>query len=325
MKSLVCTVFNVEHGLCVFVKSLNGYGLLIDCGSRARFSPIKWIRGKYNANTPGFQYYEGRQYAEMIVTHLHHDHFSDIGSFKKTADRPKTLTRDKKTLEFLEEKINEAKESGDERQVEEIQTFVDFSEEYTEDVDTEPEWGFDYYDRYQLPYSRAEKVNSGREHIINNRSFIIGIKCAGKKIMVPGDIELEGWEEALRDKKLQSVLSATNFFVASHHGHKSGFTNSILDHTGKPDIFILSVRSSDDSVDSAYGKSENSNGFLIDGDKAKSHRVSTQRAGDRSIQITVKQNGSSSIKLIRAENNLNDNQKRLRKRRTKQATANWYR
>jgi len=167
MKSLVCTIFNVEHGLCVFVKSPNGYGLLIDCGSRTSFSPIKWIRGKYNVNTPGFQYYEGRQYAEMIVTHLHHDHFSDMGSFKKTVDKPKTLTRDKKTLEFLEEKINEAKESGDERQVEEIQTFLDFSETYTEDVETEPDWGFDYYDRYQLPYSRAEEVNSGREHIIN--------------------------------------------------------------------------------------------------------------------------------------------------------------
>lgn len=94
MKSLVCTIFNVEHGLCVFVKSPNGCGLLVDCGSRASFSPIKWSRGKYNVNTPGFQYYEGRQYAEMIVTHLHHDHFSDIGSFKKTADKPKTLTRD---------------------------------------------------------------------------------------------------------------------------------------------------------------------------------------------------------------------------------------
>ena len=297
---------------------------LIDCGSRTNFSPIKWIRGKYNVNTPGFQYYEGRQYAEMIVTHLHHDHFCDIGSFKKTADKPKTLTRDKKTLKFLEEKINEAKESGDERRVEEIQAFLDFSEGYTEDVDTEPDWGFDYYDRYQLPYSRAEKANSGREHIINNRSFIIGIEYAGKKILVPGDMEVEGWEEALNDKKLKEVLSGTNFFVAAHHGHKSGFTKSLLDYTGKPDIFVLSVRSSDDSVDSAYGKSENSNGYLIDGDKTKSHRVSTQRDGGRSIQITVKEDGSSSITLIQAKDNLNENQKRLRKRRTKQTTANWY-
>jgi len=159
----------------------------------------------------------------------------------------------------------------------------------------------------------------------NNRSFIIGIKYAGKKIMVPGDIEVDGWEEVLSDKKLQTVLAGTNFFVASHHGHKSGFTKKILDHSGKPDIFILSVRSNDDSVDSAYGNSENSNGFRIDGDKEKSHRVSTQRDGGRSIQIIIKENGFSSMKLIRAEDNLNENQRRIRKRRTKQTTANWYR
>lgn len=325
MKSLECIVFNVEHGLCVFVRSPNGYGLLIDCGSRAKFSPIKWIRGNYNVNTPDFEYdeSEGRQYAEMIVSHLHTDHFSDIGSFKNQKDKPETLRRDKKTLKYIEEKIAEAKEDEDNEQIEVLETFLKFSDSYTEDVDHVPDWGFDYYDRYQLPFNKAEEVDSDREKIINNRSFIIGIEYAGQKIMIPGDIEVGGWEEALKSKKLQEVLSGTTFFVTSHHGHKSGFTKKILDHSGKPDIFIISARSGDDSIDSSYGKSENSNGYKITGEKEKSHQVSTQRDGGKSIQITISENGSSSIELFDADDNLNDNQARLRKRRTRKATSGW--
>ena len=325
MKSLVCTVFNVEHGLCVFVKSPNGYGLLIDCGSRSEFSPIKWIRKHYNVNTPGFQYYEGRQYAEMVVTHLHHDHFSDIGSFKDKNDKPKTLTRDKETLKFLEEKMNEAKEKGDSKQIDDIQKFLDFSNDYSQDVDKTPDWGFDSYERYQLPYSRAEKVSSGRENIINNRSYIVSVGYAGKKIMVPGDMEVDGWEEALGDTKLKSVLSETDFFVASHHGHKSGFTKKILDKSGKPDIFIISAKSGDQHIDSSYGDSTNSNGYRLVGDTTKSHSVSTRRNGFRSFRITINEDGTSKMERFETEDNLNENQQKRRKRRTKQATAGWYR
>lgn len=325
MKSLECIVFNVEHGLCVFVKSPNGYGLLIDCGNRSTFSPIKWIRGNYNAGTPGFNYFEGRQYAEMIVTHLHHDHFSDIGSFKNTNDKPKTLTRDKETLAFLEEKINEAKEDGDDKKVDDIQKFLDFSEEYTDDVDEAPDWGFDSFERYQLPYRRAENVSAGRENIINNRSVIVGIEYAGKKIMIPGDMEVEGWAEGLDDKRLRDVLSDTSFFIASHHGHKSGFTKAILDHSGKPEVFVISAKSGDQHIDSAYGNSENSKGYLLVGDTTKSHSVSTRRNGFRSFRITVNEDGTSFMERFTTDENLNANQQRLRRRRTKRATSNWNR
>lgn len=321
MKSLECIIFNVEHGLSVFVRSPNGYGLLIDCGSRSTFSPLKWIRGRYNARNRDFKYYDGKQYAEMIVSHLHHDHFSDIGSFKN--DKPKTLTRDKQTLKFLEEKINEAKVDGDDKKVDDIQKFLDFSDEYTEKVDANPDWGFDYFDRYQLPYSRAKKVKDSRENIINNRSFIIGVGYAGKKFMVPGDIEVDGWKEALKDKKCQSVLSDTNFFVASHHGHKSGFTRDILEHAGKPDIFVISAKSGDQHIDSSYGDSENSTGYRLEGDRTKSHSVSTRRNGYRSFRITVYEDGTSKMERFTTADNLNENQQKLRKRRTKKATSNW--
>ena len=323
MKSLKCIVFNVEHGLCVFVKSPNGYGMLIDCGSREKFSPIKWIRGEYNATTrkDGFKYFNGKQYGLMIVTHLHADHFSDVGSLKDN-DEPKTLQRDKKTMKYLDEKISEAKKKGDTSKTKILEDFKKFSDKFIEEAEETPDWGFEFYRRYQLPFSTAEEVDSDREKIINNRSYIIGISYAGKKILIPGDIEAPGWEEVLDDEDLQEVLADTNFFVASHHGHKSGFTSKILDHSGRPDIFIISARSGDESIDSAYGKSENSKGYRITGDKEKSHSVSTRRR-EKSIEITVNEDGTSAITLLDTPDNLNENQARLRDRRTGKATAGW--
>jgi len=225
-------------------------------------------------------------------------------------------------LKFIEEKIAEAKEEENEKEVELLEEFVKFSDTYTEEVEEEPHWGFDFYERYRLPYKRAEGVDPDREKIINNRSLVVGIGYADKKIMIPGDIEVGGWEEALKDKKLQDVVGETNFFVASHHGHKSGFTKKILEHSGKPDIFIISARAGDESVDSAYSKSENSNGYRIEGETEKSHSVSTRNRG-RSIKITINEDGTSSLALFKASDNLNENQQRLRGRRTRRAMAAW--
>lgn len=254
MKNLKCIVFDVEHGFCAFVKSPNGYGLLVDCGSRDRFSPIKWIRHEFNVQTPGFhfQYYEGRQYAECVITHLHADHFDDVGSFKNKNDEPKTLVRDKRTMKFLDEKITEAYDEDQAASVKVLEDFKKFSDKYTENVKQKPDWGFDSYRRYQLPFDKAEEVNANREKIINNRSYILALSYAGKKILIPGDIEVPAWKEALKDKSLQDLLSTTTFFIASHHGHKSGFTSDILAHSGKPDIFVVSARSGDDSIDTSY-------------------------------------------------------------------------
>lgn len=323
MRTLECTIFNVEHGLCIFVRSPNGYGLLIDCGSRSRFSPIKWIRRNYNVNTPDFRYYEGRQYAEMIITHNHHDHFSDIGSFKSDADKPRTLSRDKETLKFLEEKLHEAKETGDDRKLDDIQAYLDFSSGYTEDVENEPDWGFDMLKRYRVPYSVADRVSAGRDNVINNRSSVVGIGFGGKKILIPGDIEIAGWNEVLNSSVGRATIENTDFFVTSHHGHKSGFTSRILEVTGKPDIFITSAKSGDSHIDSSYSKSENSSGYVLLGDRAKSHSVSTRGSGERSLRIVIREDGASKMERFRAEDNLSDNQSRLRKRRTKQATADW--
>ncbi len=322
-KKLVCTVFNVEHGFCAFIKSPNGYGLLIDCGSRPNFSPVKWLRRQYNTNTSGrFCYFGKNRIAECIISHIHADHFDDIGMLSK--DRPKLLTRDKKTLKYIEKKIKEAEKKNKNKKVSVLKKFRKFSDEFNKKSEKQPEWGFGYFGKYQLGFDEAQKIADDREKIINNRSYIVGIEYAGKKLLFPGDIEVPGWEKAFGAEKFKEVVQNVDFFITSHHGHKSGFTSEILDYTGIPEIYIVSAKSGDEKVDSSYSKEEYSKGYIIAGRSYKSHMVST-REENKSIEITINENGTSSILLVDAEDNLSDDQSQKRSKKTERMTRGWSR
>ena len=209
MKTLESIIFNVEHGFCFFIKSPNNYGLLIDCGSREYFSPIKWIRKNYNIGNGNIKYFERRRIAEFCLTHLHLDHFDDIGSLTKV-EKPKHFTRDKKILPYLDKKIN-AEQDKTKKTV--MKKLKEFSDRYDQKITSDVDWGFDFFEYGQISLSDAKNVSSSDDKIINNRSYIIGVGYAGKKILFPGDIEVEGWACAFENSNIVSILKNTNFFM----------------------------------------------------------------------------------------------------------------
>ena len=320
MKQLVCTIFNVEHGFCAFVKSPNDYGLLIDFGSRANFSPVKWVRAHYNSGNDNITHWKAKRIAMAIVTHPHADHVSDVGSLTKK-DEPVTLRRDKTTVKLLKKKI-EADADTDLRRVDILRKFVAFQSKFTEDVKESPDWGFDLFKSRQITYKAATDVSEDPDKIINNRSYVTVIGYAGKKILLPGDIEVDAWLKFLDKSSNSTLVAGTTFFVASHHGHKSGFSKAILDHTGKPKLFIVSAKSGDKDVDSAYSDSKNSEGYTVSGDKDKSHMIST-RERKRSIQLTITEDGTTNIQLLKADDNLKDAQASKRDKRTERMMKKW--
>jgi hypothetical protein len=320
-KQLECTIFNVEHGFCAFIKSPNDYGLMIDCGNRQFFSPIKWVRNHYNLNHGNIEYFEGRRIAELIISHLHADHFSDVGSFYfNKKDKPKHLFRDKESLKFIDQKIREEKDA---RRRKVLSQFKKFQSNYDQDITNEVNWGFDFSDVRRISYADAENISSDRDKIINNRSYIVGIEYAGKKILFPGDIEKEGWEKAFGYKSIREILAGTDFFVTSHHGHANGCHPDILRYTGNPSIYIVSAKSGDEDTHyDFYSKPENSKGCIIRGDTEVSRVISTKKR-NQTIKITVNEDGSSFIEAFRIRDNLSRNQRRLVQRKTKRAVGEW--
>ncbi|MFZ6006056.1 MAG: ComEC/Rec2 family competence protein [Nitrospirota bacterium] len=318
MKSLECIVFNVEHGFSAFIKSPNNYGLLIDCGRKQNFSPIKWIRSNYNIGIGNIKYFEERRIAKLVITHLHTDHLSDIGHLIDT-EKPKHLLRDKESIKFIDQKI---KAKPNEEATKILKDFKAFQSKYIEDVDKEVEWGFDCYFSRSLSFEDAQAVSSSDDKIINNRSYLTIISYAGKKLLFPGDMEIEGWEKALTYKSIKESLKGINFFVAAHHGHKSGFTSKIIDTTGKPELFIVSAKSGDESVDSSYSKDEYCKGYLIKGDREKTKMVST-RERNASIKVIVFEDGSTEVSMLETRDNLNRDQKKILERRTDKILSVW--
>lgn len=318
MKRLECIIFDVEHGFSAFIKSPNNHGLLIDCGRKQNFSPIKWIRTNYNIGIGNIKYFEERRIAKLVITHLHADHLSDVGHLIDT-EKPKHLLRDKESIKFIDQKI---KEKPTDESTKILRDFKAFQSKYTEDIDKEVDWGFDYYYSKSLSLEDAQSVSSSDDKIINNRSYLTVIGYARKKLLFPGDIEIEGWEKALIYKSIKDSLKGTNFFVASHHGHKSGFTSKIIEATGKPELFIVSAKTGDDSVDSSYSKDEYCKGYLIKGDKEKTKMVST-RERNASIKIIIFEDGSTEVSLVETKDNLNRDQKKILERRTNKMLSAW--
>jgi hypothetical protein len=188
---------------------------------------------------------------------------------------------------------------------------IEMHEKYNHKTQERPNWGFDY--KYE---QLSEEVGSSENSKINNRSFIIAISYAGKKILIPGDMEIDGWQVALQKDKFKEIVKDTNFFIASHHGHKSGFTSGILTYSGNPDLFIVSERSGDESVDTSYSKPENCKGYCVNGKNR--YMVSTRKDG--SIKISICRDGSTSVNFIDCQDNLNANQQKIRNRRSAQST-----
>lgn len=317
MKSLECIIFDVEHGFSAFIKSPNNYGLLIDCGRKQNFSPIKWIRTNYHIGIGNIKYFEERRIAKLVITHLHADHLSDVGHLIDT-EKPKHLLRDKESIKFIDQKI---KEKPTDESTKILRDFKAFQSKYTEDIDKEVDWGFDYYSK-SLSLEDAQSVSSSDDKIINNRSYLTVIGYAGKKLLFPGDIEIEGWEKAITYKSIKESLKGINFFVASHHGHKSGFTSKIIDVTGKPELFVVSAKTGDDSVDSSYSKDEYCKSYLIKGDKEKTKMVST-RERSASIKVIIFEDGSTEVSLVETKDNLNRDQKKILERRTNKMLSAW--
>jgi hypothetical protein len=53
---------------------------------------------------------------------------------------------------------------------------------------------------------------------MNNTSVILLFQVGNKRLLFPGDAQIENWEFALSDKKIQKTLADVNLYKVGHHG-----------------------------------------------------------------------------------------------------------
>lgn len=79
-KALHIFIFNVGRGLSVFIRTSSNHGILYDLGSSADFSPLNFLEKHI---LPHLEKYEGHRIAQMIISHPHGDHITEIESVKE--------------------------------------------------------------------------------------------------------------------------------------------------------------------------------------------------------------------------------------------------
>ena len=77
---------------------------------------------------------------------------------------------------------------------------------------------------------REDGVTAARfiDRAQNNTSLCLLIEAAGKRLLLPGDAELESWE--VMKKKCASALKPVDFLKVSHHGSHNGTPLELLDN-----------------------------------------------------------------------------------------------
>lgn len=279
-------IFNVERGFCAFVRSPNNYGLLVDCGSSSGFSPIKHIADN---ETQDLEKFNDRKLAYFIVSHPHDDHISDI----------RRLTNFYPALIYGRDyDWDEIKDPEHKFEYENLDIYSKWKAGLSTYEGSPIDWGMEIWEN-GLSVSEAKEINSDRQAFVNNSSVVLMLKYRGWKIFFPGDLETDGWEKLLERSDFQTAISGTDFFVTSHHGHKSGYSPQIYEVMGKPCINIVSEKRGEEVCD-AYSEMEHAKGIEFGG---QTRRMLTTRR-DGSILIEIPDEGNPTVDLRNLQDNI---------------------
>ena len=199
-RTAVMKVWDVELGLAVHIEAPNGKYIVIDLGSKDGVSPTRSLWNK--------------DIGYMVITHPHHDHFSDINNASMFA-RPDVLWRVKAYSR------DELMVGVREYEMANFRKYCDFCESYygtlTPDDDPTTASPFDGLTAQVFSTNYCDKSNK------NNFSAIVVLKLGNAKIVVCGDNEKESFELLMDRDSFKTAVKDAYALVAPHHGRESGY------------------------------------------------------------------------------------------------------
>jgi len=267
-------LFHVDHGFCALVKSPNGKGLLIDCGARPGFSPIRYIADNIPL-TPHRNSWKEYHLAKFILTHPHDDHLTDIKRMKKFP--PAVISRQKYEWDDIKE--------GDEDEYENLDTYAAWQETYNSPADTIDWGGMTVIASQRLSPQEAKELDEKK--YVNNSSIPVVVEVQGVKITFGGDLETIGWQKLLERKTFRDAVKGTEIFVPAHHGHSSGFCEDLYNEMGVPLVNLVSTSWRDLHVDNRYSSETYARGITLS--EGVRRMFTTRRDG--TIQVEIQSDG----------------------------------
>lgn len=260
-------IFDVSNGSCALAVCANGNSVMFDCGSHqekdcpverinALRIPGSWLSGMKNYQVNGTSY----PLTKLVISHPDLDHVKNIEKVH-TKFTPYLLHR-RYIEHFPVSVVHQDHESYAYYRDKVCAT-------YRSSPTQIPVWGFSEHE-YQIPMETLkDNPLFGDSKMKNNSSIVFLLQYGNFRILFGGDMETVGWDWMIDNNHTgfrDELSKGVDIFVASHHGHTSGYSQKLMNLIGSPKLAILSKGSetgTESDVDCRY--SATSQGYPVQG------------------------------------------------------------
>lgn len=227
MRDFKIFFWKVGNGHCSYVEFPNGMNAIIDLFVSEEDGDDNIIKILQEANVSEIDY--------LILTHPHRDHIKgltklktlfNIGQFicSPVSFKPDPVYDDWETYEAMRKG-----------------NYCDKAYEVSEG------WSSTIGDARINYIAPLKKLLEDCPEDVNNNSLVLRINCRGHNLIIPGDMEKEGWIHIHNDK-----VKNTTLLLASHHGNKSGYHNEKTKAKAPAFIVISAGKKTDHDADDRY-------------------------------------------------------------------------
>jgi beta-lactamase superfamily II metal-dependent hydrolase len=197
-------IFDVGHGFCALLVGDNGNVALFDCGHDEFFRPSIYLPSIAVTAVEKF-----------VVTNFDGDHVSDLANLRaripiSTIWRNPTIPAD--TLRRLKLQGGPLTTG--------LAAVIDMHGSYNGPIVVASDFAGVTFQHFHNPYPTFTDTN--------NLSLVTFVDYVGLRIVIPGDLECDGWLALLRDPNFRAALAGVDIFVASHHGRESGYCKEAM-------------------------------------------------------------------------------------------------
>jgi beta-lactamase superfamily II metal-dependent hydrolase len=264
-------VWDVEHGLAIYIKSPNDKNIVIDLGqgswnNDSEFSPLEHLYYNYNIRTIDY----------LIITHPHLDHIDDILNINlfdvKVLSRPKHLT----TNDINNSNTSQNGLSSEAK--DKINKYLELNQNFifpvTENINP---FNPNNFGGLKIRTFLDDECATSN---INNHSIITVLEYANSKIVICGDNESCSYNKLLEQDNFKNTIKDADILVASHHGRKSGYHKEFFELVN-PRATIISdnQRGSTDFTDTYSRKSRGCKNVFKDDTQITKNTLTTRSNG----------------------------------------------
>src|SRR6266851_2132055 len=211
------TLFDVGHGFCAYATTPGGSDILFDCGydNELQFYPSRYFVDRRITRVHN-----------LVLSHFDQDHVCDLPKLREGVNFDVINRNATIPVEFIR---TEKRQGGVITTA--MASALEMHRDWTHPMTAKQDYGGVNVNYFYNSYPAFTDMN--------NLSLVTFLEYDGCGIVIPGDLEKEGWAELLKLPSFCQCLRETNIFIASHHGRNAGYCEEVFNYCD-PLVVVLS-------------------------------------------------------------------------------------